>query len=87
MFLLAAQALAEHVTTERLDTGALYPNVAELRAISRHIAIRVAGEALRAGLSPLPTDTDVAALVDSSMWWPAYAPYRRSPAPELSVEA
>ncbi len=87
MFLLAAQALAEHVTTERLDTGALYPNVAELRAISQHIAIRVAGEALRAGLSPLPTDTDVAALVDSSMWWPAYAPYRRSPAPEVSVEA
>ena len=81
MFLLAAETVAEHVSTERLDAGALFPSVTDLRAVSRNIAIRVAGEALRIGLSPLSADTDVAALVDASMWWPAYAPYRRSPAP------
>jgi len=76
MFLAAAQTLAERVSAERLEIGALYPSVATLRAVSREIAIRVAAEAIRAGLSPLPEDTDVEALVDASMWWPAYAPYR-----------
>ncbi|MBF8290461.1 MAG: maeA 2, partial [Chloroflexi bacterium] len=78
MFLAAAQALAEHVLPERLESGALYPSVTTLRTVSREIAILVAGEAIRAGLSPLPADTDVAALIDDAMWWPAYAPYRRA---------
>ncbi|MEO8207794.1 MAG: NAD-dependent malic enzyme [Chloroflexota bacterium] len=78
MFLLAAETVAGHVSTERLGVGALYPSVADLRVISRAIAIRVAEEALRTGLSPLPADTDIAALVDASMWWPAYTPYLRA---------
>jgi malic enzyme len=78
MFLAAAETLAAHVSAERLASGALYPSVTTLREVSREIAIRVAGEALRAGLSPLPADTDVGALVDAAMWWPAYAPYRRA---------
>jgi malic enzyme len=78
MFLVAAQTLAEHVSPERLAVGALYPSVVTLRQVSREIAIRVAAEAIGAGLSPLPADTDVEALVDASTWWPAYAPYRRS---------
>jgi len=78
MFLAAAETLAAHVSAERLAVGALYPSVVTLRGVSREIAIRVAAEAIRSGLSPLPADTDVAALVDAAMWWPAYAPYRRS---------
>ncbi|MEW5990943.1 MAG: NAD-dependent malic enzyme [Chloroflexota bacterium] len=78
MFLAAAETLAEHVSAERLAVGALYPSVVSLRQVSREIAIRVAAEAIRSGLSPLPADTDVAELVDAAMWWPAYAPYRRS---------
>jgi len=73
--------VADHVAAERLAAGALYPSVADLREVSRAIAIRVAGEAIRAGLSPLPADTDVTALVDAATWRPAYAPYRRA-APE-----
>lgn len=78
MFLMAAETLADHVTAARLQAGALYPSVADLRGVSRAIAVRVAGEAIRVGLSPLPADTDVHDLVDRSMWWPAYAPYRRA---------
>jgi malic enzyme len=78
MFLAAAETLATHVSPERLADGALYPSVVNLRAVSREIAIQVAGEAVRAGLSPLPDETDVAALVDAAMWWPAYTPYRRA---------
>lgn len=81
MFLAAAETLAGHVTPDRLERGALYPGVSGLRAISRDIAIRVAAEAIRSGLSPLPADTDVPALVDAAMWWPAYAPYRRPARP------
>ena len=81
MFLMAAETLAEHVAPARLDSGALYPSVADLRTVSRAIAIRVAGEAIRVGLSPLPADTDIDALVDAAMWWPAYAPYLRAALP------
>ncbi|MBA3876036.1 MAG: NAD-dependent malic enzyme [Anaerolinea sp.] len=89
MFLAAAETLAGHVTPERLEGGALYPSVTTLREVSREIAIRVAAEALRAGLSPLPADTDVATLVDAAMWWPDYAPYRRIgvPMPLMSSTA
>ena len=78
MFLAAAETVAAHVSPERLESGALYPRVADLRVVSREIAIRVADEAIRAGLSPLPADTDVPALIDGAMWWPAYAPYHRA---------
>ncbi len=75
MFLLAAQTLAETVTGERLALGALYPPVANLRAVSRAIAIRVAREAVDEGLAGIDPETDIEALVDASMWWPAYVPY------------
>jgi malic enzyme len=67
MFLLAARALADEVTDDRLASGALYPPVSALRAVSRRIAIVVAREA--GGLD------DVEAAVDAAMWWPAYVPY------------
>jgi malic enzyme len=86
MFLAAAETVAEHVEPERLETGALYPPVGQLRAVSREIAIRVADEAIRSGRSPLSADADLVALVDGAMWWPAYAPYRRVGAP-LTVPA
>lgn len=75
MFLLAAQTLAGVVTDERLATGALYPPVADLRAVSRAIAIRVAQEAVDEGLAGIDPATDIEALIDGAMWWPAYVPY------------
>jgi malic enzyme len=62
MFLTAARVLAASVTDERLDQGALYPPVADLRSVSRSIAVAVAGD-------------DRAAEVDAAMWWPDYVPY------------
>ena len=67
MFLLAAHELAASVTDERLASGALYPPVSDLRAVSRRIAIAVAREA--GGVD------DVEAEVDAAMWWPSYVPY------------
>ncbi|MEX2182935.1 MAG: NAD-dependent malic enzyme [Chloroflexota bacterium] len=71
MFLAAATELADAVTDDRLASGALYPPVADLRAVSRRIAIAVVQEAGR------PTDAEggIEAIVDAAMWWPSYVPY------------
>ncbi len=51
MFLLAARTLDAAVTDERVASGALYPPISSLRAVSREIAITVAREAVDAGLA------------------------------------
>ena len=71
MFLVAAEALAELVSIDRLRQGAIYPRLADLRSISRTIAIAVAREARDAGLAR-SSDAHVESLVDASMWMPAY---------------
>ena len=76
MFLLAAQTLAAVVSDERLATGALFPPVDALREVSRAIAIRVAREAIEGGHAAVDPATDVEALIDGAMWWPAYVPYQ-----------
>ena len=78
MFLAAARALAEHVSEERLETGALYPPVESLAEISRAIALAVAAEAVASGVAGVAPGTDLAGVVDEAMWWPAYVPYIRS---------
>ena len=84
MFLLAARALADAVTPDRLETGALYPPVSMLRSVSRSIAIAVAREAIEAGLAGIELtrggalDAELEAMIDAAMWWPAYVPYERA---------
>jgi len=75
MFLLAARTLAEAVTDERLAAGAVFPPVADLRAVTRAIATGVAREAVDAGLAGIAPDSDIDALIDEATWWPAYVPY------------
>ena len=75
MFLVAAHELAGLVSDERLSTGALYPPVASLRAVSRAIAITVVREARDRGLGRDYPDEDIEAAVDAAMWWPDYIPY------------
>ena len=76
MFLLAARTLADAVDDDRLADGAIYPPVGHLRAVTRAIATTVAREAIRSELAAIPSDSDVDALVEVAMWWPAYVPYR-----------
>ncbi len=77
MILAAARALAAMVSDERLEAGALYPPVTELRVVSRAVAVAVAEEAVASGLAEVAPDTELAAAVDAAMWWPAYVPYLR----------
>ncbi len=76
MFLLAARTLAAAVTDERIASGALYPPISSLRAVSREIAITVVREAIESGVAGADIAPDgVAAAVDAATWWPAYVPY------------
>jgi len=76
MFLAAAQTLADQVTSERLSQGALYPKVAELRRVSRAIAIRVIREARDSGIGRAYHDDQIEPTVDAAMWYPAYTAYQ-----------
>ncbi|MCG8416896.1 MAG: NAD-dependent malic enzyme [Proteobacteria bacterium] len=60
MFLAAARTLAEQVTEDRLDQGAIYPPLRDLRRVSVAIAVAVADSAYRDGLAtqPRPDDLD-----------------------------
>jgi malic enzyme len=75
MFLLAARTLAAAVTDDRFAGGGIYPPVDDLRAVTRAIAVAVAREAITSGVARLPAETDIDALIDGAMWWPAYVPY------------
>jgi len=72
MLLVAATTLADMVPTERLEQGAIYPRLTELRSISRAIAVAVAREARDDGVAPTATDAELDAAVDACIWDPEY---------------
>ena len=78
-FLVAARTLAGLVEPARLDCGALYPPVADLRAISREIAIAIVREGGTLDGRPLPPgDAGIelaTGAVDAAVWWPDYPAY------------
>ncbi len=76
LFLAAARTLAELVTRERLDAGAIYPDQSKLREVSRRIAIEVIREAGREHVGREIPDASVEGLVDEAMWYPDYPDYR-----------
>lgn len=79
MFLISAKALSD-LSPARVDSSAnLLPPLKEVRTVSRYIAVAVAKEAVRAGLTDNPnlTDSEIIALIDDYMWEPVYLPYRK----------
>ena len=75
MFLLAADVVASSVTAQRFAAGGLYPPIADLRAISRLIAIAVVEEARRIGIAGLAATVPAAEAVDEAIWEPRYVDY------------
>ena len=73
--LVAARTLATLLTAEQLQTGSLYPDQAELRAVSREIAVAVIREARRQSLGKEIPDDAVEEMVDEAMWFPEYVDY------------
>ena len=75
MFLVAARELAGLVSADRLRIGALYPPIANLRAVARAIAVTVARNARDSGRGRDHSDEEIEAAVDRAMWWPEYIPF------------
>jgi malic enzyme len=67
----ASKTLAFQVTAEELSSGLLFPSVSRLRAVTIHVAIAVAREAIREGVASVPEDT-IEREVEATMWDPDY---------------
>jgi len=79
MFLVASEALAQHVTQDRLDEGALYPHQSQLRTVSRAVAVAVARCARDCGVGRHFQDEEIEPAIDAMVWQPDYVPYEPIP--------
>jgi len=75
MFLVAAKAVAESVSEERLKSGAIYPDASILREVSARIAAAVIRDAQRQGQGRIVPDEQIEKFVADHMWFPEYRPY------------
>jgi len=78
MFVAAARALAEFSPALQDPTASLYPSLEGVRTMSRRVALAVAGEALRLGLTDAVSKEELERRVDAKMWVPRYARYVRA---------
>lgn len=74
MLLAAAERLAALVSEDRLEAGAMYPKLQDLRAISREIALAVACQARSEGVGHLCSDEELERELYREMWEPEYLP-------------
>jgi malate dehydrogenase (oxaloacetate-decarboxylating)(NADP+) len=75
MFMAAARALAETVTTADLDQGSLYPPLQSIRSASLAVATAVAEIAFRDKLAGIERPADLAGYIRSQMYEPEYPSY------------
>ncbi len=74
MFLAAAYALADQTGDDLIAQGQLYPNIDDVREVSRAVAIAVGREAIEEGVAEAVDDLEEA--IDAEMWVPEYLSYR-----------
>jgi len=72
MFICAAQAVAEQVPQQLLDTGLIYPPQSQIFHASLHVAIRVATWVFDNKLAGVPRPADIDAHVRSCCYKPEY---------------
>ena len=72
-----AAAFALHEETP-LDKSAVFPSIETFREVALNVAIAVAEEAVRSGVSELRSPEGLEPLIRKRMWNPVYVPYRRS---------
>lgn len=72
MFRAAAAAVAEAVPEERLESGALFPELDTIRQVSVAIAVAISRIAFEEGLTEIEEPRDLRAHVESAMYRPSY---------------
>ncbi len=78
MFMAAAEELARHSPAHDDPTASLLPPVADLKPLSRKIALAVACAAVADGVAPPNDEETLARLIEERAWEPRYRPYRRA---------
>ncbi|MBI4025690.1 MAG: NAD-dependent malic enzyme [Verrucomicrobia bacterium] len=79
MFLAAARELGTFTSDQRLASGALYPDIKDLRVISRQIAFKVAQVARAEGLGRDLDDAAMSSAIDQAIWHPDYGSIQSRP--------
>ncbi len=79
MMMAAAKTLATLSPARTDPNEAILPPVSALRDVAREIAIAVAIQAVKEGLSPHASEDEVIARVDASMWKPLYPTFEELP--------
>ncbi|KAA3637636.1 MAG: NAD-dependent malic enzyme [Calditrichaeota bacterium] len=74
-FLTAAYTLAGLVSDEQLAKGSIYPQIDDLRKVSKEITIAIMKKARDMGLGRLLDDEEIEELVTKSIWYPSYQKY------------
>jgi malate dehydrogenase (oxaloacetate-decarboxylating) len=77
MFLAAARTIADMSPAKRDPQANLLPPLVESRALSFHVALAVARQAVADGLADPASDDALAAAIKAKMWEPVYADYVR----------
>jgi malic enzyme len=78
MFLVAARTLAECVSKERFESGAIYPDQNDLRDVSFRIAVAVHHEATRLNVGKKIAEDAIEEAVRRTVWYPDYPVYTKS---------
>ncbi len=75
MFLAAAHALADMMENKNLEKGTLYPALAEIRNVSKRIALAVALEVYNPDLASQPRPENLEQHIEEIMYSPHYKSY------------
>ncbi len=78
MFVAAARALGEMSPALGDRMASLFPDLNDIRAVSRQVAMAVGREAQSSGLAEANSSEELENRVDEKMWAPRYLRYRRS---------
>lgn len=82
MFVAAARALSELSPALEDKMAPLFPPLAEVRSVSKSVALAVAREAVRLGLTAPAGDEELEERIAAKMWTPKYARYRAAKSDE-----
>jgi malate dehydrogenase (oxaloacetate-decarboxylating)(NADP+) len=72
MFVAAAQAVAECVTSADLDLGQIFPPQSEIFETELHVAARIAEVIFERGLSDLQRPDEIAGFIRGQVYVPDY---------------
>ncbi|WP_025472276.1 malic enzyme-like NAD(P)-binding protein, partial [Yersinia pestis] len=78
MLMAASRALAESSPLARHGEGALLPNIDDIQAVSKAIAMRVGQAAQLQGVAIVTSEEALSKAIEHNYWQPQYRSYKRT---------